>query len=601
MCSDILRINMKTIEYGWKALKISWKANHIYALLFPLSIIYSNTLFPFIEVFLLAKVLDLVSKFQNLAVSDFYWIIVTYLIAYIVRVLLDVYITSKQYLYDIQLGNYIELMIDKKLTQLDPATFESASFQDLFAQTQGIDAALSNFLKGIIAVIDAGFKIITAILVLLTGFPLFIPIIIFSVIPQYFVSNKMREAIWPYFGPARAPLMRVSDYIKKLLSTDATSKEVSIFNIGGVMLSKVKHEQKKYMDKFAPTVDSWLHKVAVSNIFQFFAFIVTQYMNLIAVISGRLSIGAFSLYFQQTRNLALGSVTLLENYASASMRNKNLEKFFEFLDTKKIITNPPHPTELPREIIPPVIEFKNVSFKYPNTDRLILQDFNLTIQSGEKIALVGENGAGKTTIIKLLLRFYDVTDGELLINSVNVKELNITQWQQLVGALFQDFIKYQFTFKENVYLGNLKESNNIKLLKQAIERSGADKYVEELPHKYDQVVGKMFEGGIDLSGGQWQKLALARAFFRDAPILILDEPTSAIDAKAEYEIFQKVQQLQKDKTVFIISHRFSTVRNADRILVLNEGKIIEEGNHQHLMKKNGLYAELFNIQAQGYK
>ncbi|MFS8159291.1 MAG: ABC transporter ATP-binding protein [Candidatus Roizmanbacteria bacterium] len=592
---------MQTIEYGWKALKISWKANRIYAFFFPLSIVYSNTLFPFIEVFLLAKVLDLLTKFQNLDVSDFFWIIATYLIAYIIRVSLDVYITSKQYLYDIQLGNYIEVEIDKKLTQLDPATFESSSFQDLFAQIQGIDAALTNFLMGIISIIDAAFKIITAILVLMTGFPLFIPIILISVIPQYFVGNKMREAIWPFFGLARAPLIRVSEYIRKLLSSDATSKEVSIFNIGDIMLSKVKHEQKAYMGKFTPTVNSWLNKVMLSGIFQFLAFMLTQYMNLAAVIAGRLSIGLFSLYFQQTRNLALGSVNILENYASASMRNKNLEKYFEFLDTKRIINSPSHPKAIPSKTVPPTIEFKNVSFKYPNSERYILKDFNLTLQSGEKVALVGENGAGKTTIIKLILRFYDVTDGEILINGVNIKELNITEWQRLVGALFQDFIKYQFTFKENVYLGNLKENNNIELLKQAIERSGADKYVEDLPNKYDQVVGKMFEGGIDLSGGQWQKLALARAFFRDAPILILDEPTSAIDAKAEYEIFQKVQQLQKDKTVIIISHRFSTVRNADRILVLNEGKIIEEGNHNSLIKKYGMYAELFNLQAQGYK
>lgn len=598
--TDILK-NMQTIKYGWKVLKISWKANHIYAILFPLSIIYSNTFFPFIEVFLLAKVLDLLGKLQNLSLADFYLIIATYLIAYFIRVLLDVYISSKQYLYEFQLSNYIDLMIDKKLTQLDPATFESATFQDLFVQIQSIDSALSNFLMGIITVIDAGFKIVTAILVLLTGFPLFIPVILVSVIPQYFVSNKMREAIWPFFGPVRAPLLRVSEYIRKLLSADATSKEVSIFNIGDIMLSKVKREQKVYMGKFIPTVNGWLHKVMFSSIFQLLAFMFTQYMNLAAVISGRLSIGAFSLYFQQTRNLALGSVSILENYASASMRNKNLEKFFEFLDTKKIITSPPHPKAIPNKTMPPIIEFRNVSFRYPNTERTILKDFNLTLKSGEKVALVGENGAGKSTIIKLLLRFYDVTQGELLINGVNIKELNIIEWQTLVGALFQDFIKYQFTFKENVYLGNLKQNDNIELLKIAIEKSGADQFVKELPHEYDQTVGKMFEGGIDLSGGQWQKLALARAFFRNAPILILDEPTSAIDAKAEYEIFEKVQKLQKDKTVIIISHRFSTVRNADRILILNEGKILEEGTHENLMKINGMYAELFNLQAQGYK
>ncbi len=214
---------------------------------------------------------------------------------------------------------------------------------------------------------------------------------------------------------------------------------------------------------------------------------------------------------------------------------------------------------------------------------------------------MGENGAGKSTLIKLLLRFYDVTHGEILINGINIKKVDLVSWYAQIGALFQDFIKYQFTLKENVFYGNKDENRNIELLKKAVAQSGAESYIESLPQKYNQVVGKMFEKGIDLSGGQWQKLALSRAFFKDAPILILDEPTSAIDAKAEYEIFERVQKLQKDKTVIIISHRFSTVRNADRILVLNNGQIIENGNHDELIRQDGVYAELFKIQAQGYK
>ena len=204
-------------------------------------------------------------------------------------------------------------------------------------------------------------------------------------------------------------------------------------------------------------------------------------------------------------------------------------------------------------------------------------------------------------MIKLILRFYDVTEGEILINGVNIKEINLNDWHKKIGALFQDFIKYQFTLKENVIYGNLAKRNDISAIKETIQKAGVDSYLKDLPNGIDQIVGKTFEDGVDLSGGQWQKLALARVFFRDASILILDEPTSAIDAKAEYEIFQNVQKLQKDKTVVIISHRFSTVRHADRILVLEEGKILEEGNHDELMKKKGLYAELFEIQAQGYK
>jgi len=243
----------------------------------------------------------------------------------------------------------------------------------------------------------------------------------------------------------------------------------------------------------------------------------------------------------------------------------------------------------------------NPAFKYPESNRFILKNFNLAISNGEKASLVGENGAGKSTLIKLILRFYDVTEGEILINGVNIKEINLNDWHKKIGALFQDFIKYQFTLKENVIYGNLAKRNDISAIKETIQKAGVDSYLKDLPNGIDQIVGKTFEDGVDLSGGQWQKLALARVFFRDASILILDEPTSAIDAKAEYEIFQNVQKLQKDKTVVIISHRFSTVRHADRILVLEEGKILEEGNHDELMKKKGLYAELFEIQAQGYK
>lgn len=297
----------------------------------------------------------------------------------------------------------------------------------------------------------------------------------------------------------------------------------------------------------------------------------------------------------------LGAHGMLDHYSSINMRNKYIEKYFDFMTLQRTIHSPKEPMPLPSLPLPPVIEFKHVSFQYPDNKRYILKDFNLTIKSGEKIAFVGENGVGKTTLIKLLLRFYDVTDGEITINGINIKHVNLDKWYVYIGALFQDFIKYQFTFKDNVYFGDQKQTNNIELLKDAIAKSGANEFVKNLPDKYDQTVGKMFQDGIDLSGGQWQKLALARAFFKNAPILVLDEPTSAIDAKAEYEIFQHVQELQKDKTVIIISHRFSTVRNADRILVLDEGKIIEEGNHGVLMKKKGLYAELFNIQAQGYK
>jgi ATP-binding cassette subfamily B protein len=466
---------------------------------------------------------------------------------------------------------------------------------------EGVKGTLGVNVMRITAIIDSLFKFCTAAVVVSTAFPFFVPLMLIATIPSFFSLDFYRKRVWKYFVEERSALVRVSQYIKNLLSQDSTSKEVNIYKTGDILYSKVKTHQKSYTQKFTKASESGLPSVIFTRLIEYSAFLYTQALNLNAVITGTLGIGQFTLYFQQTQNLMVGAHGILDHYSSINMRNKYIEKYFEFMSKDKIIHSPIDAIPIPEQFMPPVIEFKNVSFKYPNTKRYILKNFNLTIKCGEKIALVGENGAGKTTLIKLLLRFYDVTDGEILLNGINIKHINLEKWYTHIGALFQDFIKYQFSFKENVFFGNQKQADNMELLKKAIKNSGADEYLKDLPDSYDQIVGKMFTNGIDLSGGQWQKLALARAFFKNAPILILDEPTSAIDAKAEYEIFQKVQELQKDKTVIIISHRFSTVRNADRILVLNQGTIVEEGNHESLMKEKGLYAELFTIQARGYK
>ncbi|OGH47215.1 MAG: hypothetical protein A3A51_01650 [Candidatus Levybacteria bacterium RIFCSPLOWO2_01_FULL_39_10] len=591
----------KSLSYGFKALNLAWKANGFYAVLAILSKLYDSTIYPLIQVLLLSILLDLLAQDKSLTLFNLGWIIVIYLLASLVKLSLKSFLDVKEAFLQTQQEGYIDLLISKKLTELDPATFENPEFQDLLAQLDGIKGTLQMHLVRFTSLIDAVFKFITATVILSFTFPLFAPLIIIATIPSYITWDRFRVKTWPYYVEKKSIVTRVTQYIKNLLSSDSTSKEAIIFQTGPVLLSKIKKEQKSYFSEFAKANDPWIINILLARVLQFGVFAYTQYLNLSRVLQGTLSIGQFTLVFQQSLALTLSAEEILNQYSSISARNKYLDKFFDFLETEKVITSPPEPVTIPNKPEPPIVEFKNISFRYPGTERDILKGFNLIIKTGEKVALVGENGAGKTTLIKLMLRFYDATEGEVLINGVNIKNLNLDEWHKYIGALFQDFIKYQFTFKENVYFGDLTKKQEEEFLKEAIEKSGADKYLDTLPDKYDQVVGKMFEGGIDLSGGQWQKLALARAFFRNAPILVLDEPTSAIDAKAEYEIFENVQKLQKDKTVIIISHRFSTVRNADRILVLDEGKIIEEGSHNYLMEKKGLYAELFNIQAKGYK
>jgi ATP-binding cassette subfamily B protein len=279
---------------------------------------------------------------------------------------------------------------------------------------------------------------------------------------------------------------------------------------------------------------------------------------------------------------------------------------FEFLEYKPQITSPEKPRRV--TVAPEArgldIEFRDVSFTYPGKDpetEAALKNVSFALYAGEAIALVGRNGAGKTTIVKLLTRLYDPDEGDIFIGGRNIKEYDLKELREEVGVIFQDYVTYHLNARENIGVGRVAEIDNLSLVDTAAQKSGARAAIEKLPAGYETMLGKWFEDGTELSGGEWQKVALARAFMRDARILILDEPTSSLDAQAEYDVFAKFRVLTKGKTAIFISHRFSTVRLADRILVLENGKIIETGPHQELIALNGRYAELFNLQAEAYR
>lgn len=275
--------------------------------------------------------------------------------------------------------------------------------------------------------------------------------------------------------------------------------------------------------------------------------------------------------------------------------------FFQLLDAKPQITSPPDAIKLNKTKIP-LIEFKDVSFAYrSNPKEKILHNLNLTINPGEHLALVGENGAGKTTIIKLLLRLYDVTEGQILVNGINIKKLDLNSYWRQIGVLFQDFNRYPFDIQTNIELGRITKKPTKKELDRAVELANLKPILKKLPKGINTILDNSFEEGVEPSGGQWQRVALARAFYRNSNILILDEPTAAVDANAEYEIFNNIFAHYGEKTALIISHRFSTVKRAQRIVVLEQGQIIEQGTHKELIKNSKLYAEMFNKQAEGYQ
>jgi ATP-binding cassette subfamily B protein len=287
----------------------------------------------------------------------------------------------------------------------------------------------------------------------------------------------------------------------------------------------------------------------------------------------------------------------LSTIADQALFLTDLVAFFEMRPT---IRSKPNALPAPRPIRIG-FEFRNVSFQYPGSSRLVLNRLNFKLRPGERVALIGENGEGKTTIVKLLTRLYDPVEGQILLDGIDLREYDLDDLYRETGVIFQDFMRYEMTARENIAVGKIEHINEIDLLKHSAQKSMADEVIRKLGSGYEQMLGRRFDGGVDLSGGEWQKVALARAYLRDAQLLILDEPTSALDARSEYEVFQRFAELTTGKMAIFISHRFSTVRMADRIVVLENGRIAEEGDHEELTHLGGRYAEMFELQAASYR
>ena len=404
----------------------------------------------------------------------------------------------------------------------------------------------------------------------------------------------------------QSPERRVMQYFNMLMTTDTYNKEVKLFNLGNFFIQQF----RKLANKFYEENKSILVKRYSMN-FVWTAMTVAAnsaiyiYVALQAV-AGRIQLGGLLLYTQSAVQAGQSFQSLLSGISDTYDNNLYVGTLFEFLEYEPRIVSPPEPA--PVEAAPHVrgldIEFRDVSFTYPGKDpetQAALKHVSFTIKAGEAIALVGRNGAGKTTLVKLLTRLYDPDDGEILIGGRNIKEYDLKELRAQVGVIFQDYVNYYMSARENIGVGRIDEIENNDLVKSSARKSGANAVIERLPAGYDTMLGRWFKDGTQLSGGEWQKVALARAFMRDARILILDEPTSSLDAQAEYEVFEHFKALTEGKTAIFISHRFSTVRLADRIFVIEHGSMLESGSHEELMALDGRYAELFSLQAEAYR
>ena len=499
-----------------------------------------------------------------------------------------------------RLGHVVNVKILEKALELELRHFEDSDTYDKMqnarrdASTRPLSLVTQALAVGQNAVTLAALAVLLARLS-----PWSVAVVVASSIPAFLAEARLaaesfRVTTW------RAPEGRKLDYLEWILTRDSHVKEVKIFGLGPLVLDR-------YRSLFA-TFYGDDRRIAIRRMASgvaFGALSIAAFYGMYALVATRaaraeITIGDLALYvavFRQGQGAVQAILSALGTAYEDALYMSNL---FAFLSIPTVGERPRGvartlPTGAPRRI-----EFRKVSFRYPGQDHWALRDVSLVIAPGETLGLVGENGAGKSTIVKLLLRLYDPTEGAILYGGVDLRDLDAADLRRRFGAVFQDFVRYQFTAAENVGFGNPDHLEDRARIADAVRRGGADGVIAGLPQGLDTVLGGWFERGHDLSAGQWQKLAVARAFMREAEVLVLDEPTAAIDAEAEHDLFLRFRDLAAGRSAIVISHRFSTVRVADRIAVLRDGRLEELGSHRELLDRDGRYAHLFRLQAQGY-
>ena len=496
-------------------------------------------------------------------------------------------------------GKLSSVRIMKHAAILDLEQFEDPVFYDKLErarqQTTGRTILLSQVLSQVQDLITMGF--LAAGLIIFN--PWLIVLLFVAILPSFIGESYFNDQTYA-LSRRQTPERRELDYLRYLGASDETAKEVKIFDLSGFIIEKFEALANKfYLSNRRITINRSLWGTVFTLLGSMGYYGAYVYI-ILETISGSISIGKLTFLAGSFRQLKSLLESILTRFSAVSQGAIYLSDFFEFFDIQPGIIMSQTPIPFPNPILTG-FEFQNVGFRYQHAETWASRHLNFNLGAGEKIALVGENGAGKTTLVKLLARLYDPTEGRILLDGIDLRLYDLVSLRQNIGIIFQDYLRYQMRVSDNIAVGNIQQKENTPMIITAAEQSLASDLVSRLPAGYDQMLGKRFQEGVELSGGEWQKVALARAYMRQAQVLILDEPTSALDARAEYEVFQRFAALTLGKSAVLISHRFSTVRMADRILVLQHGELIESGSHQELIKRQGKYAELFALQAKGYQ
>jgi ATP-binding cassette subfamily B protein len=531
--------------------------------------------------------------------ANFWWLVVLeFVLAGVAGILMRLINFCDIVLAD-KYSRHISTKIMQHASRLDLTSFEDPLFYDKLerARVQGTDRIVMIQASGLLIQ-----QMVTT--VSLAGSILFLSPWILVALVACVIPAFLGETHFAFMGYSlnfrQTPAKREMDYLRILGGSKETAKELKLFGLGSFLvgrytkLSDELHLQNVGLAKRRLWVGALLTVLGTVGYYGSYAFVIYQ------TVIGVLDIGTLTFMTGAIAGASTNIQAVFSTFSTIADQALFITDLLEFFGVQPKVFSKPNALPAPRPISQG-FEFQNVSFAYPGQTRRVLSDVSFRLEPSERLALVGENGQGKTTIVKLLTRLYDPTEGQILLDGVDLREYDVEDLWKEIGVIFQDFMRYDLTASENIAIGRIEDQGNIFRLRSAAQKSLAEQVIRKLPKGYEQVLGRRFEGGVDLSGGEWQKMALARAYLRDAQLLILDEPTAALDAKSEHEVFQRFAELTKGKMALLISHRFSTVKMADRILVLENGRIAEQGHHEQLLLNKGRYAEMFELQAASYR
>ena len=504
-------------------------------------------------------------------------------------------------------SNVMSVRLMEHASTLDLAQFEDPEFYDHLERARRQTVGRIALLTVLLSISQGALTLVTLAGALIAYNPWLLLLLVIAVIPSFLGETHFASLGYSLLF-RWTPERRQLDYLRYVGASDKTAKEVQMFGLAPWLTERYRALSQRFYDENRSLSIRRGSVSAVLSILGTIGYYAAYVVVLLSAVRGEITIGTLTFLaasFSRGRDIIQGILMSASNVYEQALYLRDL---FVFLDMRPTIESPPNARPVPAKIQTGFV-FENVGFRYPGSERWAVRNVDLVLGPGERVALVGENGAGKTTITKLMARLYDPSEGRITLDGINLREYDLVSLRHAIGVIFQDFVRYDMRFDENIGVGeidsvraDLEKSNGTPTaITNAAENSLAASLLPRFTKGYQQMLGRRFDDGVDLSGGEWQKIALARAYIRDAQVLILDEPTAALDARAEYEVFLRFSELVAGRMAVLISHRFSTVRMADRIIVLRHGKVEEQGSHEELLSKHGLYEELFTMQAAGYR